>query len=44
MKCEMFAKDVTNKELMEKLYTVSKNKTGNRLWLRSRTPYCQIET
>jgi len=29
---------------MEKLYTVSKNKTGSRLWLRSWTPYCQIQT
>ena len=29
---------------MEKLYTVSKNKTGNCLWLRSWTPYCQIQT
>ena len=29
---------------MEKLYTVTKNKTGNRLWLRSWTPYCQIQT
>ena len=28
---------------MEKLYTVSKNKTRSRLWLRSRTPYCQIQ-
>ena len=28
---------------MEKLYTVSKNKTGNWLWLRSWTPYCQIQ-
>ena len=28
---------------MEKLYTVSKNKTG-RLWLRSWTPYSQIQT
>ena len=28
--------------MMEKLYTVSKNKTGNWLWLRSWTPYCQI--
>ena len=28
---------------MEKLYTVSKNKTGSWLWLRSRTPYCQIQ-
>ena len=28
----------------EKLYTVSKNKTGSRLWLRSWTPYCQIQT
>ena len=27
---------------MEKLYTVSKNKTGNWLWLRLWTPYCQI--
>ena len=26
---------------IEKLYTVSKNKTGNWLWLRSWTPYCQ---
>ena len=29
---------------VEKLYTVSKNKTGNWLWLRSWTPYCQIQT
>ena len=29
---------------MEKLYTVSKNKTESRLWLRSWTPYCQIQT
>ena len=29
---------------MEKLYTVSKKKTRNRLWLRSWTPYCQIQT
>ena len=29
---------------MEKFYTVSKNKTGNWLWLRSWTPYCQIQT
>ena len=29
---------------MEKLYTVSKNKTGGLLWLRSWTPYCQIQT
>ena len=28
----------------EKLYIVSKNKTGSWLWLRSRTPYCQIQT
>ena len=28
---------------MEKLYTVSKNKTGRWLWLRSWTPYCQIQ-
>ena len=29
---------------MEKLYTVSKNKTGRWLWLRSWTPYCQIRS
>ena len=29
---------------MEKLYTVSKNKTGSWLWLSSWTPYCQIQT
>ena len=29
---------------VEKLYTVSKNKTGSWLWLRSWTPYCQIQT
>ena len=29
---------------MEKLYTVTKNKTGSWLWLRSWTPYCQIQT
>ena len=29
---------------MEKLYTVCKNKTGSWLWLRSWTPYCQIQT
>ena len=29
---------------MGKLYTVSKNKTGSWLWLRSWTPYCQIQT
>ena len=29
---------------LEKLYTVSKNKTGSWLWLRSWTPYCQIQT
>ena len=28
----------------EKLYIVSKNKTGSWLWLRSWTPYCQIQT
>ena len=28
----------------EKLYTVSKNKTGSWLWLRSWAPYCQIQT
>ena len=29
---------------MEKLYTVSKYKTGSWLWLRSWTPYYQIQT
>ena len=29
---------------MEKLYTVNKNKTWGWLWLRSWTPYCQIQT
>ena len=29
---------------MEKLYIVSKNKTGSWLWLGSWTPYCQIQT
>ena len=29
---------------MEKLFTVSKNKTGSWLWLRSWTPDCQIQT
>ena len=29
---------------MEKLDTVGKNKTGCSLWLRSWTPYCQIQT
>ena len=29
---------------MENLYTGSKNKTGSWLWLRSWTPYCQIQT
>ena len=28
---------------MEKLYTVSKDKTGSWLWLRSWTAYCQIQ-
>jgi len=28
---------------MEKLHTVSKNKTGNWLWLRSWNPYCQLK-
>ena len=28
---------------MEKLCTVSKNKTESRLWLTSWTPYCQIQ-
>ena len=29
---------------MDKLYTVSKNKTRSWQWLRSCTPYCQIQT
>ena len=29
---------------VEKLYTVSKNKTESWLWLSSWTPYCQIQT
>ena len=29
---------------MEKLHTVSKNKTKSWLWLRPWTPYCQIQT
>ena len=29
---------------MEKLYTASKNKTRSWLWIRSWTPYCQIQT
>ena len=29
---------------MEKLYTVSRNKTGSWLWLRSWTTYCEIQT
>ena len=29
---------------MEKLYTVSKNKTRSWLWLRSWSPYCQMQT
>ena len=28
---------------MKKLYTISKNKTGSWLWLRTWTPYCQIQ-
>ena len=34
----------SHSNLMEKFYTVSKNKTGSWLWLRSWTPYCQIQT
>ena len=29
---------------VKQLYRVSKNKTGSWLWLRSWTPYCQIQT
>ena len=32
------------KRKMEELYTVSKNKTGSWLCLRSWTPYCQIQS
>ena len=32
------------KPKMEKLYTVSKNKTRGWLWLRLLTPYCHIQT
>ena len=32
------------KPMMEKFYTVNKNKTRSRLWLRSWTPYYQIQT
>ena len=32
------------KPKMEKLYTVSENKTRSWLWLWSWTPYCQIQT
>ena len=28
----------------EKLYTISKNKTGSWLWFRSYIPYCKIQT
>ena len=31
-------------KMMERLYTVSKNKTGSWLWLRSWTPYFQNQT
>ena len=34
---------IQSKPKMEKLYTVSKIKTGSWLWLRSRTPYSQIQ-
>ena len=33
---------VTLQPKMEKLYTVSKNKTGSWLWLRSWTPYAKF--
>ena len=29
---------------MEKLYKVSKNRTGSRLWPRSQIFYCKIQT
>ena len=32
------------KPVMEKLYKVSKNKTGSWLWLTSWIPHCQIQT
>lgn len=31
-------------ELMQKLCTLSKSKTGSCLWLRPGAPYCQIQT
>ena len=31
-------------ELNKEVYTVSKNKTGSWLWLRSWIPYCKIQT
>ena len=31
-------------QTVEKLYTVNKNKTRSWQWLRSLTPYCQIQT
>ena len=34
----------SSQPIMGKLYTVSKNKSGSGLWLRSWTPYCQIQT
>ena len=36
--------DEASSSKMEKLYTVSKNKTESWLWLRSLTPYCEIQT
>ena len=35
--------DIFLQPKMEKIYTVSKNKTGSWLWLRSWTSYCQIQ-
>ena len=36
--------DYSSQPKMEKLYTASINKTGSRLWLRSWTPYYQMQT
>ena len=43
---ELSVVDVSGSEKpkMEKLYTVSKNKTRSWLWLKSWTPYCKIQT
>ena len=42
--CQMVLQCVWTEPNMEKLYTISKNKTRSWLWPRSSTPYCQIQT